>query len=99
MTKSFTNIFPVGGPGSGSVTKYKDEVDDGGFSDRANLLDNSTSVITPGHHHHHNHYANHPVIMSNERSSPRTFHPHDRVGDAAINGRVNFKSIHHETEF
>ena len=64
----------------------------GGFNDRAGLLDDSVNVIVaaqvPNQHQHH-----HGVLR----------HPADRVGDAALNGRVQntvqFKAVRHETDF
>jgi len=89
------NFYPDIGPsGSGKVinssnggVKYKDDVDHhGGFADRAGLLEDSVNVVDDS-------YANVPV-----RS--HLHHPGDRLGDAALNGRVTFKTgVHHETEF
>jgi len=93
----------LGGPtssssGSGSGSQYKDDVDHhGGFNDRAGLLDDTVNVIVaapvpqvpmPMPHPHHQHH-HHGVLR----------HPADRVGDAALNGRVQFKAVRHGTDF
>merc|ERR1719322_1832437 len=83
------NFYPDIGP-SGKVVnssnggvKYKDDVDHhGGFADRAGLLEDSVNVVDDS-------YAN---VRSH------LHHPGDRLGDAALNGRVTFKTgVHHET--
>merc|ERR1719188_2344350 len=95
ILKTSNNFYPDLGPssskmvtvGNGNV-KYKDDVDHhGGFADRAGLLEDSVNVVDGD-----DSYANVPV-----RS--HLHHPGDRLGDAALNGRVTFKTgVHHETE-